>query len=68
MCYMYNKINYIRQQYLFHLYIRQHVSTHQSAIFRPTQQTKSLVLCAHWDHNMLSLIKYTKSGFFAKGE
>ena len=33
---MYNKINYIRQHYLFYLYIRLHVSTHQSVILRPT--------------------------------
>jgi len=39
--YKHNKVNYIRQHNLFYLYIRLHVSTHQSVIFRPTQQTKS---------------------------
>ena len=33
---MYNEINYIRHRYLFYLYKRLHVSTHQSVIFRPT--------------------------------
>jgi len=33
---VYNKINYVRQHYLFYLYIRLRVSTHQSVIFRPT--------------------------------
>jgi len=32
---IYNKINYIRQHSIY-LYIRLHVSTHQSVIFRPT--------------------------------
>ena len=27
-------------------------------------QTKSLVLCAHWDPNMFTLIKYLKSNKF----
>jgi len=48
----------------FYLYIRLHVSTDQSVIFRPTLKTKSLVLCARWDPNMFTLIKYIKSGKF----
>ena len=33
---LYNKLNYVRQHYLLYEYIRLHVSTHQSVIFRPT--------------------------------
>jgi len=40
-------IIYVSTSFLF--IHRLHVSTHQSVIFRPTLQTKSLVLCAHWD-------------------
>ena len=59
--FLYNKINFIRQHYLFYYYIRLHVSTHQSVIFRPTEQTKSLALCAYWDPDMFTLMKYIKS-------
>jgi len=40
-------IIYVSTTFLF--IHRLHVSTHQSVIFRPTFQTKPLVLCAHWD-------------------
>ena len=48
----------------FYLYIRLRVSTYQLVIFRLTKQTKSFVLCAHWDSNIFALIKYIKSGKF----
>jgi hypothetical protein len=53
--------NYISALSMY-LYIRLHVSTYQSVIFRPTWQTKSLVLCTNWDPYMFTLIKYIKSG------
>ena len=59
---MYNKIYCIRQHYLF---------IHKATCFdlsvghlQAYIQTKSLVLCTHWDPNMFTLIKYIKSGKF----